>query len=137
MIEFTLRRSRGTWFVKTHFSGALSNSGTENDANTRSRKCALCLKIVLKLHFSIINWRRASDLNWRQACCTTCNVHTRTCDVSLACSKYFTQRQLIYEPDSIRLIYCEVFNTFKLNVIFELKTEGSTVPICISSQSKW
>ena len=35
VIEFTFRRSRGTWFVKTHFSGALSSMGTENVSESR------------------------------------------------------------------------------------------------------
>jgi len=30
VIEFTFRRSCGTWFVKTHVSGTLSSIGTEN-----------------------------------------------------------------------------------------------------------
>jgi len=35
MIEFTFRRSRGTWFVKRCFSGAFSSIGTENASETR------------------------------------------------------------------------------------------------------
>ena len=34
MIEFTFRCSRGTWFVKTHFPGALLGRKTENASVT-------------------------------------------------------------------------------------------------------
>ena len=61
----------------------------------------------------------------------------RTCDVSLARSKYLAERRLVHELGSTRLTYCEMFHIVKYYVISVLQTVGFTVVMKTQQRLRW